>query len=153
RFSAQECGQLISFLLRSSAIAEDTIETLTRESDGNPLMLAEMVRSSVESGELREVDGQWRLVEGAETRLGVDSLRSIVQARLDQLSTQERRVLQVAAVLGQSWTSSLLGQVLEENLPVPDLLRQLAEREYLVVEMGGEEPEYGFAHTITQEVA
>jgi len=78
-------------------------------------------------------DGTWRLIhrEAAATGAGVDSLRSIVQARLDQLSSDERRVLQVAAVLGQNWTGSLLAQVLEENVPVPDLLRQLAEREYL----------------------
>src|SRR5262249_11447102 len=69
------------------------------------------------------------------------------------LPFEERRVLQVASVLGQSWTGSLLAQVLDASLPIPDLLRRLAEREYLVPEMGGEEPGYSFTHTITQEVA
>src|SRR5712691_7621608 len=155
RFSLQDCAQFVSFLLRSSAVAPFTLDILARESDGNPLLLAELVRSGVESGGLRELDGEWRLVRRttAATGGGVDSLRSIIQARLDQLSSEERRVLQVAAVLGQNWTGSLLARVLEENLPVPDLLRALAEREYLVQEMGGEEPGYSFAHVITQEVA
>jgi tetratricopeptide (TPR) repeat protein len=61
--------------------------------------------------------------------------------------------MQVGAVLGQNWTASLLARVMEENLPVQDLLRELAEREYLIQEMGGEEPAYSFAHSITQEVA
>jgi adenylate cyclase len=155
RFSPQECAQLVAFLLRSNVVAQATLDILARESDGNPLLLAEMVRSGVESGALSEQDGEWRMVhrDAAVTGGGVDSLRSIIQARLDQLSIEERRVLQVAAVLGQNWTGSLLARVLEENLPVPDLLRALAEREYLVQEMGGEEPGYSFAHAITQEVA
>jgi class 3 adenylate cyclase/tetratricopeptide (TPR) repeat protein len=155
RFSLHECAQLVAFLLRSSTVARATLDILARESDGNPLLLAELVRSSVESGGLRELDGEWRVVrrDTAVTAGGVDALRSIIQARLDQLSPEERRVLQVAAVLGQNWTGSLLARVLEENLPVPDLLRALAEREYLVQEMGGEEPGYSFAHVITQEVA
>ncbi|HLZ31405.1 MAG TPA: adenylate/guanylate cyclase domain-containing protein [Chloroflexota bacterium] len=154
-FSLQDCTQFVSFLLRSTAVAPATIDILARESDGNPLLLAEMVRSGVESGGLSEQDGEWRLQRrgGAVAGGGVDALRSIIQARLDQLSSDERRVLQVAAVLGQNWTGSLLARVLDENLPVPDLLRALAEREYLVQEMGGEEPGYSFAHTITQEVA
>jgi adenylate cyclase len=155
RFSRAECAQFVSLLLRSNALAPATLDILARESEGNPLMLAEMVRSGVENGSLCEVDGEWRLVrrDAAVAGGGVDALRSIIQARLDQLSAEERRVLQVAAVLGQNWTGSLLARVLEENLPVPDLLRVLAEREYLVQEMGGEEPGYSFAHDITQEVA
>ncbi len=155
RFSHQESTQLVAFLLRSSAIEPATLDILSRESDGNPLLLAEMVRSGVESGGLCEVGGEWRLLrrDAVVAGRGADSLRSIVQARLDQLSSEERRILQVAAVLGKTWTGSLLARVLEENLPVPDLLRMLAEREYLVQEMGGEEPGYSFAHAISQEVA
>src|SRR5229473_1935729 len=155
RFSRAECAQFVSLLLRSNAIAPATLDILVRESDGNPLLLAEMVRSGVENGSLCELEGEWHLVrrDAAVAGGGVDSLRSIIQARLDQLSAEERRVLQVAAVLGQNWTGSLLARVLEQNTPVPDVLRVLAEREYLVQEMGGEEPGYSFAHTITQEVA
>jgi adenylate cyclase len=155
RFSLQDCAKFVSFLLRSSAVAPSTLDILARESDGNPLLLAEMVRSGVESGGLCEVEGEWRLIrrDAVVRGRGIDSLRSIIQARLDQLSSEERRVLQVAAVLGQNWTGSLLARVLDENLPVPDLLRALAEREYLVQEMGGEEPGYSFAHAITQDVA
>src|SRR5205814_2692922 len=147
-----ECAQFVALLLRAESVDTATLQLLTRESDGNPLLLAEMVRSAVEIGSLRELQGEWRLLdpEAAVTGRGIDSLRSIIQARLDQLSPEERRVLQVAAVLGQNWTGSLLARVLDENLPVPDLLRALAEREYLVQEMGGEEPGYSFAHAITQ---
>ena len=78
-----------------------------------------MVRSATESGTLCETNGEWRLLEPetAVTGHGVDSLRGIIQARLDQLSAEERRVLQVAAVLGENWTGSLLARLLEDNLP------------------------------------
>src|SRR6266851_823372 len=127
RFSRVECAQFVSLLLRSNAIAPTMLDILARESDGNPLLLAEMVRSGVESGGLCEVEGEWRLLrrDAVVAGRGIDSLRSIIQARLDQLSAEERRVLQVAAVLGQNWTGSLLARVLEQNMPVPDLLRLL----------------------------
>src|SRR6185503_5525038 len=46
RFSLQECAQFVSFLLRSNVVAQATLDILARESDGNPLLLAEMVRSA-----------------------------------------------------------------------------------------------------------
>ena len=57
RLSRQECAQFVSFLLRSTAVAPATLDILARESDGNPLLLAEMVRSGVESGALCEAGG------------------------------------------------------------------------------------------------
>jgi hypothetical protein len=134
RFSRKECAQLMSFLLRADAVAAETLDVLARESGGNPLLLAEMVRSGAETGALAETGGQWRLVrrDAFAGSGNVDSLRGIVQARLDQLSAGERRLLQIAAVFGESYTASLLARVLDDNLPIPDLLRALAEREYLV---------------------
>src|SRR5260370_26080749 len=98
------------------------------------------------------MEGRWpRSAAAHQSTTMPTSLRAIVQARLDQLSLDEREVLQVAAVVGQNWTASLLGQVLQESLPIPDLLRHLAEREFLSEEVGGEEPTYNFAHGVTQE--
>src|SRR5260370_14280193 len=62
RFSLQDCAQFVSFLLRSSAVAPSTLDILARESDGNPLLLAEMVRSGVERGGLCEMEGEWRFL-------------------------------------------------------------------------------------------
>jgi class 3 adenylate cyclase/tetratricopeptide (TPR) repeat protein len=155
RFSRKECAQLVSILLRGDAVASETVDILARESGGNALLLAEMVRSGIETGALSRTGEEWHLVQrdALGTAGNVDSLRGIVQARLDQLSAGERRLLQVAAVCGDTFTASLLARVLEDNLPIPDLLRELAEREYLVEQMGDEEPSYSFAHGITQEVA
>ncbi|HET6318740.1 MAG TPA: adenylate/guanylate cyclase domain-containing protein, partial [Chloroflexota bacterium] len=155
RFSRKECAQMVSVLLRGDPVATDTIDVLARESGGNPLLLAEMVRSGTETGALTKSGDEWHLVQRDALAAGgnVDSLRGIVQARLDQLSAGERRLLQVAAVCGDTCTASLLARVLEDNLPIPDLLRELADREYLVEQMGDEEPSYSFAHGITQEVA
>src|SRR5204862_2397340 len=130
RFSRGECAQLVSFLLRSDAVAAETLDVLARESGGNPLLLAEMVRSGAETGALSQTGGQWHLVRRDAFASGgnVDALRGIVQARLDQLSDGERRLLQVAAVFGESCTASPLARVLGDNLPIPALLRAPAER-------------------------
>ena len=152
RLSRDECAEHVTLLLGAGAVDPATLDTLTEQSEGSPLLLEEIVRGHMEGGTLRLQDGIWRLAGVA--YLGkAPGLRSIVQARLDQLSAEERRVLQIASLIGRSWDSGLIAAV-DRALHVEQTLQHLVAMEYLSVRGEADEaPRYAFRREITREVA
>ncbi|MDD7968000.1 AAA family ATPase [Actinomycetospora lemnae] len=91
------------------------VHQLHADTTGNPLFVRELIRFLVDEGRLVAVDGGL-LDEVARGRDEVPgSLRLIIRHRLDQLDTATVRVLQVAAVLGQTFDVTVLSAVLAER--------------------------------------
>ena len=74
-------------LLHEREVDDELLAALYDRSGGNPLFLIELVALTEAGGGQRELP---------------DSLRSLIAARLDQLSVEQRQVLENAAVLGTS---------------------------------------------------
>jgi ATP/maltotriose-dependent transcriptional regulator MalT len=72
-----------------------TVRDLFEASRGNPLFLRELVLGGLDAGLLRDDSGIWRLVE----RLAVPPLLAeLVEARLADVSRDERAVLEIVAI-------------------------------------------------------
>jgi hypothetical protein len=86
-----------------------------------------------------------------------DSLQGLIGARLDQLGTDERALLQDAAILGQSFTVEGLQALRDEPLDhLTAALQPLVSREVLSVNQDPRSPErgqYRFVQSIIREVA
>ncbi|MFY0612784.1 MAG: hypothetical protein JXQ99_14725 [Hyphomicrobiaceae bacterium] len=95
---------------------------------GNPLFLEMMIRSSA--------DNQTEAVSG--------NLRSMVQARIDQLEPIDRRAIQAASVIGQRFDLNLVKNLIDEPDYQP---KGLLERS-LVHSIGDH---FLFAHALVQE--
>ena len=73
----------------------ELVEQVAERSGGNPLFAEEMVNRILEGG-------------GADTEALPETVHSVLAARLDSLPRGERRVLQAAAVVGQTfWEGSV----------------------------------------------
>lgn len=140
---------------------------LHRETDGNPLFLILTLRALFDDGLLaRDERGRWRpapvlqeiLGSGLATddehlvkRLPVSpSIRACILERVERLDRRERRLLEAAAVLGQSFDSETLGLVAEQSsaeaLESADRLLRL---DLLREEVAGK---LGFPHDRIREV-
>jgi class 3 adenylate cyclase len=148
RLDGEECGRLVSLLLRSESIGQASLDLLVRRSGGNPRLLEELVRAYTEDGRLRVEGGRW-LVRAEEFVVGMSGpleLRTVVQSRLASLRTDDRRVLQVAAAIGPVCTIGALARALEADLPLRDILRRLVEHGFLDEQIGDGESSYAFRH-------
>jgi class 3 adenylate cyclase len=86
---------------------------LIERTEGNPFFLEESIRALVEMQFLDGEPGNYRLLKAAETLQIPPSAQAILTARIDRLSTEDKRVLQAAAVIGKDVPFSLLRELTE----------------------------------------
>ncbi|MGN6431374.1 MAG: AAA family ATPase [Gaiellaceae bacterium] len=136
----------------------DELRTRIRErAEGIPLYAVETVRMLLDRGLLERDNGAYRPTEAIETLEVPETLHALIAARLDDLASEERRVLGDAAVLGKSFTkralAALTGTVEDELEP---LLAALVRKEILTLQTDPLSPEHGqyaFLQALVQKVA
>ena len=82
------------------------------------------------------------------------TVEELLAARIDRRPTEEKRLLQLAAVVGKDVSLPVLARV--AGVPVESLepqLRQLQAAEFLYEKADSAEPQYSFRHALTHEAA
>jgi len=141
-------------------LGESFREALLGRTGGHALFTVELLRTLQARGDLvRDEDGAWR--EGARIDWSALPARveAVISARLERLDEEQRELLTVAAVEGETFTAQVVAQVLgsSERGVLAALSREL-ERRHRLVREAGEVPvdggfltRYAFAHAFFQE--
>lgn len=148
---AEDVAQLIANLLHTVDIPQELRAFIFQKSQGNPLFAQELVRTLQENNMVRQEEQQL-VFEAPFDEHVPDSIHNLIQSRIDRLPEQERRVLQTAACIGQTFSLDLLTAIYPYE-HVYQSLANLVERGLLLSESFSAVPTYTFAHTLTQEVA
>jgi class 3 adenylate cyclase/tetratricopeptide (TPR) repeat protein len=140
-----ETRELVEALMPESGNGvTKVVPQVAERSGGNPLFAEEMVNRLLED-ETAEADALPRTVQ------------SLLAARLDSLDRLERRLLQSASVIGQTfWEGALAPTAAEEGLDLHTTLADLEEKDLLVPSAGSRlagEREYAFKHVLIRDVA
>jgi adenylate cyclase len=149
--SEDESERLLrAWLGRSFDVLPDDLRAriLTR-AGGNPLYLEALARSLIETDALRQEGGFWRLARQATEVQVPDTIEGVIRARIDDLPTEERRLLQEAAVLGQSFERELLNTYASSYQTLDALVGRLIDAD-LLVEDGDV---VRFRHNLVRDVA
>jgi len=129
-------------------------QLLIVRTEGNPFFLEESVRTLEESGVLVGERRAYRLAQAIPTVQVPATVQAVLAARIDRLPPEEKRLLQMAAVIGTEVPLPLLQAIAE--LPEDALQRGLAHlqaAEFLYETRLFPEREYTFKHALTHEVA
>ena len=131
---------------------------LIRSSEGNPYILAELIRHARNSG-LITPDGPVSLSAFSGSPIVPQSIYTLIQARLDRLSEAARRVLDAAVVLGREFEFEVVYRAagLSESAALDALDELLAAalvrpRDH-AAEAAASQLLYVFHHRLTLEVA
>ncbi len=140
-----ETRELVAALMPSSENGTgDVVPQVAERSGGNPLFAEEMVNRLLEE-------------ESAEAQALPSTVQSLLAARLDSLDRLERRLLQSASVIGQTfWEGALAPTAVEEGLDLGRTLATLEEKDLLAPSRGSRlagEREYAFKHVLIRDVA
>jgi class 3 adenylate cyclase/tetratricopeptide (TPR) repeat protein len=126
---------------------------LIARTEGNPFFLEESVQTLVETQVLVGERGAYRLAQPLGTLQMPATVQAVLAARIDRLPSEEKRLLQTAAVIGNEVPLPLLQAIAE--LPEVGLyggLAHLQAAEFLYETRLFPEREYTFKHALTHEV-
>jgi serine/threonine protein kinase/predicted ATPase len=144
-----------------NAFPLDFADAIHSRTEGNPLFMADLLGYLRERGVIALTAGQWRLVHEL-PELATDlpqSVRSMIQRKLEQLDEFDRRLLAVASVQGYEFDSAVIAGALDlESAEVEERLQAL-DRVHGLVRSKRElelpdralNVRYGFVHILYQQ--
>ena len=144
-------GELLEALLGDDAGLAPLKQLLVKR--GNPFFLEETVRTLVETKVLAGERGRYRLTQPLQTIQIPATVQAMLAARIDRLAPEDKRLLQVASVVGKDVPLALLQAI--ADLPDEALRRgldHLQAAEFLYETGLYPDLEYSFKHALTHEV-
>jgi predicted ATPase/class 3 adenylate cyclase len=143
-------------------------ELVVSEADGNPFYIEELIKMLIDTRVIKTDDDPWHVepTRLAEILADMDvpsTLTSLLQARLDKLEPEERRVIQQAAVIGRVFWDDAIRHFYtnqngdqEDEPNIPAILEQLRIQQMIFHReksaLSGTQ-EFFFKHAILREVA
>ena len=133
RLTAADVQQMVWSLFQDSDFGETFVDSLQKETEGNPFFVMETLKLLKVEGIIEKEDGGFHLREDYERITIPSKIQDIVMRRIERLSPDEREMLEVGAVEGESFHSDTLGTCLGVNRL--ELLRKLQslERDHHVI--------------------
>ncbi len=126
----------LATMVGGAELEQESAHWLYRRSAGNPLFVGEIMRALRVGQRISRAGARLRIDRAAAQRSVPLSLRALLGARIDALPAGQRRVLEVAAVIGVEFPEWLLRELADCDDVVADL-RRLGE-EGIVVPCDGE---------------
>ena len=157
--TTQETESFIDQVLGPDALRPETRELITRKAEGNPYFIKELIYALIAQGALAATgEGLWRQTRTVTSLDLPDSLQGLLMARIDRLEPTERRVLQMAAVIGSVFWSNVLQALAGPAIPEKQLQQSLVSLQRsgiiheraLIDDLG---MEYAFDSSLIREVA
>ena len=148
---AESVGELLDGLLGLDEQLAPLRQLLVKR--GNPFFLEETIRTLVETKVLAGERGRYRLTQPVHTIQVPATVQAIIAARIDRLAANDKRLLQVASVIGKDVPLALLQEI--ADLPEDDLRRgldHLQAAEFLFETRLFPSHEYTFKHALTHDV-
>ena len=147
----ESAGELLDALLGDDPGLVPLKQQLLKR--GNPFFLEETVRTLAETKALAGERGRYRLTQPVQTILVPATVQAILAARIDRLVPEDKRLLQVASVIGKDVPLVLLQAIAE---PPDEALRRgldhLQAAAFLYETGLFPDLEYTFTHALTHEV-
>ncbi|MFQ5946986.1 MAG: hypothetical protein ACE5NC_12200, partial [Anaerolineae bacterium] len=151
---AESAEELLVTLLGEDAGLASLKETIIARTAGNPFFIEESVRTLVETGTLTGASGAYQVAAGIAQIEVPATVQGVLAARIDRLPAEDKRILQMAAVIGKDVPYGLLLAIAET--PDEDLRRGLTNlqaAEFMYETRLFPDSEYTFKHALTLEVA
>ncbi|RIK08281.1 MAG: hypothetical protein DCC49_09080 [Acidobacteria bacterium] len=155
--SVAEAERFVTTAFGASSVSRSIVDLIVTRAGGNPLFLSELLAFLVSEEIVAEEDGEWIVEDEYRLEALPNNLRSMVAARLDAIPVDDKELLQLASVVGDTFWAGALASI--TGIPEADMaqpLARLVDADLLVLSgrpaLSGEQ-EYRFRHGLTREAA
>jgi class 3 adenylate cyclase/tetratricopeptide (TPR) repeat protein len=151
--SGKSSVRLVRNILGDLELDPNLEEKVVVKTGGNPFFVEEMVRELLERGDVVQ-EGDRYVSQRPIDQLDIpNSVQGVLAARMDRLSEDLKRTMQVASVIGREFAYKILYSIIQLRDEVRTHLTNLVGIEVLYEKALYPELEYIFKHTLTREVA
>jgi class 3 adenylate cyclase/tetratricopeptide (TPR) repeat protein len=155
--SDSDTEALIENLVGRTDLVAEAQTRIAEMAEGNPLFVEETLRMLVDDGLLRRLDGGWSLTGDLSAISIPPTIHSLIAARLDRLSLEERAVVQEASVVGRVfWWGAVAALSSSEFRPrVGRHLQALMRKELILPDYSSlsDEDTFRFTHILIRDAA
>jgi DNA-binding SARP family transcriptional activator len=109
--SSDETARLIENLVQHPGLDAEAKAKIMEAAEGNPLFVEQLLSMLIDEGLLSRTEDAWTLATDLSAIALPTSLQTLLTARLDALTPQERQVLGVASVIGRTFDEQTIGAV------------------------------------------
>jgi predicted ATPase len=150
RLDQEASGKIISSMLEIES-PEELTKLVFQETEGNPYFIEEVIKSIVDGNAIDTESGE---VEFDIKQIKIpSSVHDLIQRRIEQLSEEERKILDYAAVIGPEFDYDLLleGTKIDEEMLV-ESLDKLMDLKLIAEIPSAAGTNYRFTHNMAREV-
>src|SRR5215472_4871448 len=150
----EDASQLLQSLIGTDAQVDRLKRMLLDRTEANPFFLEEQVYSLVDDRTLVGERGAYQVTGTVDLLRIPGTVRAVLSARIDRLPPRDKRILQSAAVIGETAKLPILAMVEDlSERELHDAIATLRRAELLYETQYFPEVEYSFRHALTHDVA
>jgi tetratricopeptide (TPR) repeat protein len=153
----EETDELLSGLLGIIELDPSARDRIAAFAEGNPLFLEEILSILIDDGHLQEREGRWEPSGDLGAVPIPPTVKALLDARVDRLSSPERDVLEAAAIVGRGFDLEDLSDLRPDTDPgdVVEILDALCRRDLLDLRRftSRGSSSYAFRHLLIRDVA
>ena len=150
QLSRDDVGALLNHLGGDGA-PDTVIDAIFDDTSGNVFFVKSVFQHLAEDGRLFDDDGGWRTDIDPEQLAVPESVRLVIQQRLERLGEPTARVLATASVIGLRFDLEVLEKVVGDD--PDDVLQAIEHAEtagFVLATSGSRDNRYEFAHALVQ---
>jgi tetratricopeptide (TPR) repeat protein len=151
--SSNSSIRLVRNILGGVVLEPDLEQKIVEKTEGNPLFVEEIVRELLDRGDLERAGDRYICKHPIDQFEIPNTVQGVLAARMDRLSQDLKRTMQVASVIGKVFAFRLLKNIMELGDELRAHLTNLVGLEILYEKALYPELEYIFRHALAQEVA
>ncbi|UCH23350.1 MAG: AAA family ATPase [Deltaproteobacteria bacterium] len=151
--SSNSSVRLIRNILGGIDLEMHLEQKVVQKAGGNPLFVEEIVRELLDRGDLSKAGDRYISHRPPDQLEIPGTVQGILAARMDRLSEDLKKTMQIASVIGRDFAFRLLKNIMQIGDELRAHMTNLVELEILYEKALYPELEYIFKHALTQEVA
>ncbi|HTI78683.1 MAG TPA: AAA family ATPase, partial [Mycobacterium sp.] len=149
-------AELAAKVLGATALPDELLRRLPSSTGGNPLFVRELIGMLAHDGVLVEQPSGWRLTIDVDAITIPPTIHALLASRLERLDAADRRVLEIASVVGSDFSPGAVGALSGSSAAGVMLSLSRLRRLELAQPSGayvGDEPVWRFHHVLIRDVA
>ena len=149
-------AELAAKVLGAARLPDELLGRLPSSTGGNPLFVRELIGMLAHDGVLVEEPHGWRLTIDVDAITIPPTIHALLASRLERLDAADRRVLEVASVVGSDFSLDMVQALTDKGADGIKLSLKRLRRLELAQPSGaylGDEPVWRFHHVLIRDVA